>query len=286
MAEISSAALREGVKEILENGDLNTLSSKRVRRSLEDKFCADLTDRKQEIDDMLMSMITGKESVKAIEERKEASSSKTSTEENCNKDHHHRESDSSSFSEVEDEPPVKRKKSISKQEIQPKAEKFRSRKTDKKTDKWKSAQLVDESDSEIDDQPSQTLNDEELARQLQQEEDGGRRTRNRIVKKPTTATTTQKKKKERKGKSGYSAEMVLSPELAEIMGTDRMARHDVVKRMWEIIRERELMDPKNKQFMLCDDQLFRVFGKKRIRTFGMMKYLKTHIKDPVYLADN
>merc|ERR1712071_338430 len=36
-------------------------------------------------------------------------------------------------------------------------------------------------------------------------------------------------------------------------------------------------DPKNKQFALCDEQLLKVFGVKRFRTFSMMKYLKTHL---------
>ena len=40
-----------------------------------------------------------------------------------------------------------------------------------------------------------------------------------------------------------------------------MARKDVVKQMWAIVKERQLQDPANKQFMLCDDQLLKVFGK-------------------------
>jgi len=38
-------------------------------------------------------------------------------------------------------------------------------------------------------------------------------------------------------------------------------------------------DPKNKQFAVCDEQLQKVFGVKRFRTFGMMKYLKSHFTD-------
>lgn len=38
-------------------------------------------------------------------------------------------------------------------------------------------------------------------------------------------------------------------------------------------------DPKNKQFAICDDELFKVIGVKRFRTFGMMKYLKNHFVD-------
>lgn len=87
------------------------------------------------------------------------------------------------------------------------------------------------------------------------------------------------KPKGAKRESVYSRKCVLSPELAAVMGEDQMARHDVVKRMWGIFRERELFDPSNKQFGICDSQLLKVFGKKRVQLFGMMKYLKSHIKD-------
>jgi chromatin remodeling complex protein RSC6 len=39
-----------------------------------------------------------------------------------------------------------------------------------------------------------------------------------------------------------------------------MARHEVVKKVWAIIKERNLYDPKNKQFAICDDELLKVFG--------------------------
>ena len=61
--------------------------------------------------------------------------------------------------------------------------------------------------------------------------------------------------------TGFTKTYKLSPELAEIVGAEAMPRHEVVKRMWAIIKERNLYDPKNKQFAICDDQLLKVFGK-------------------------
>lgn len=75
---------------------------------------------------------------------------------------------------------------------------------------------------------------------------------------------------------GYTRAYTLSPALSDLMGKDEMPRHEVVKRIWEIIKERNLYDPNNKQFVVCDDALLKVFGTKRFRAFGMMKYLKTH----------
>ena len=40
-----------------------------------------------------------------------------------------------------------------------------------------------------------------------------------------------------------------------------MPRHEVVKKLWAVIKERELQDPANKQYAICDDQLLKVIGK-------------------------
>jgi len=86
-------------------------------------------------------------------------------------------------------------------------------------------------------------------------------------------------KKRGGGGTGFTKVCNLSPELASIMGTSQMARHEVVKKMWSIIKEKNLYDPKNKQFAICNSELLPVIGTKRFRTFGMMKYLKHHIHD-------
>lgn len=39
-----------------------------------------------------------------------------------------------------------------------------------------------------------------------------------------------------------------------------MARHEVVKKMWGLIKEKNLYDPKNKQFAICNAELLPVFG--------------------------
>ncbi|KAJ8960048.1 hypothetical protein NQ318_009485 [Aromia moschata] len=80
----------------------------------------------------------------------------------------------------------------------------------------------------------------------------------------------------KKGGSGYTKTLTLSPELAALVGKESMARHEVVQKVWAIIKEKNLYDPKNKQYAICDDALMKVIGVKRFRTFGMMKYLKNH----------
>jgi len=77
-------------------------------------------------------------------------------------------------------------------------------------------------------------------------------------------------------KSAFTKSFKLSDELADVVGSDVMPRHEVVKKVWQVIKERNLQDPANKQFAICDDQLLKVFGVEKFRTFGMMKYLKDH----------
>ena len=58
MATISADKLRHEIQIILRDADLNTLSSKKVRQMLEAIFKCDFTERKREIDDILMGEIT------------------------------------------------------------------------------------------------------------------------------------------------------------------------------------------------------------------------------------
>jgi len=95
------------------------------------------------------------------------------------------------------------------------------------------------------------------------DEDWGKR-----KKKPGTG--------KKRGGGGFTKPYKLSEELAAVVGGDVMPRHEVVKKLWAFIKERELQDPKNKQFVICDDELLKVMGVKRFKSFGMMKYLKEH----------
>lgn len=97
----------------------------------------------------------------------------------------------------------------------------------------------------------------------------------RAATKPTKRAASGGGVKKAKG-TGFTRPYKLSPQLAELMGADEMPRHAVVKKIWAIVKEKQLYDPNNKQFAICDDAMFKVIGKQRFRIFGMMKYLKTH----------
>merc|ERR1711928_13437 len=60
MSVISKDDLRKEIDGILEGADLDTLSSKKVRQQLEEKLKFDLTDRKKEIDELVMEAVENK----------------------------------------------------------------------------------------------------------------------------------------------------------------------------------------------------------------------------------
>ena len=75
--------------------------------------------------------------------------------------------------------------------------------------------------------------------------------------------------------SGLTKPMKLSPELASLIGAkkeEKLSRPEVVKRLWAYIKEKKLQDPQNKQFFVPDKTMEPIFGKERIRAFGMAKY--------------
>uniref|UniRef100_A0A1I7TMP0 SWIB domain-containing protein n=1 Tax=Caenorhabditis tropicalis TaxID=1561998 RepID=A0A1I7TMP0_9PELO len=69
----------------------------------------------------------------------------------------------------------------------------------------------------------------------------------------------------------------ISPELQQVTKDQWMKRCDVVKVLWDYIKENNLKDPKNGQFIRCDSVLEGIFKKARVKAFGMTKFLTRHI---------
>lgn len=200
MSSIGVDRLRSEIQIILQNADLNTLSSKKVRQMLEEIFQCDLTERKKEIDDIVMAEIT-----------------------------------------TRDIQPIPKNQSIQIDSIQ---------QIQTQSDQINSTSTID----------------------IQQQE-------NRPSTKRTTTTTTMPLKIERR-RTCYNKELDISDQLAVVVGGHRMPRSEVVKRMWIYFREHNLLDPINKQWVNCDETLSRLFGRRRVRAFGMLKDLARHMSDP------
>lgn len=73
--------------------------------------------------------------------------------------------------------------------------------------------------------------------------------------------------------------MQLSAELEAVVGKGPMTRGEVVKKIWDYIKERDLQNPKNKRNILADEKLKVVFGgKDEVTMFEMTKLVSAHLK--------
>ncbi|MBS7812955.1 SWIB/MDM2 domain-containing protein [Roseococcus pinisoli] len=104
-------------------------------------------------------------------------------------------------------------------------------------------------------------------------------------KKPTAksaaaATSTKADDKKAAPSKPNALQQPLTPsaELGAVVGTAKIARGEVVSKMWEYIKAHNLQNPENKREILADDKLKKVFGKDKVTMFEMNKYLSAHLK--------
>jgi upstream activation factor subunit UAF30 len=76
------------------------------------------------------------------------------------------------------------------------------------------------------------------------------------------------------GNAGFGS--VLSAEMAAFLGLERCPRTQVVKKLWEYIKEKELQDPKDRRKILLDAHLAKLFPGKSVNMFSMQKHLSKH----------
>jgi len=237
--DIGADKLRREIQIILKDADLNTLSSKKVRQMLESLFKCDFTERKKEIDDILMAEITTRDTTQT-----------NNDEQDDNND------DDEQVDTSDDEKPAP---------SHTKKNKKQQRRTNHNNN---NNQQIAKSD-------------EELAMEIHQQENRPSLRHSRPIK-PTSSISSKKTptiKVERR-KTSYNKELDLSDQLASVVGGNQMPRSEVVKRMWAYFKEHNLLDPHNKQYVNCDETLAKLFGRKRIRAFGMLKDLTKHMSDP------
>ena len=70
-----------------------------------------------------------------------------------------------------------------------------------------------------------------------------------------------------------------SAELGAVVGTGKVTRGEVVKKVWDYIKANKLQNPANKREIVADAKLKPVFGgKDRVTMFEMNKHLAKHLK--------
>ncbi|OGH90163.1 MAG: hypothetical protein A2469_03955, partial [Candidatus Magasanikbacteria bacterium RIFOXYC2_FULL_40_16] len=76
----------------------------------------------------------------------------------------------------------------------------------------------------------------------------------------------------RKANPALMKPLKVSAELEAVIGAGPLPRGQVMKKLWEYIKEKDLQNPKNKRNIIADEKLKVVFGGKgEVNMFEMAK---------------
>ena len=76
--------------------------------------------------------------------------------------------------------------------------------------------------------------------------------------------------------------MILSSDLAEIVGKNEASRAECIKQIWAYIKENNLQDPEDKSdkyFFIPDEKMSKIFGTEKVGALGMAKFLSAHLSE-------
>merc|ERR1712141_899328 len=118
----------------------------------------------------------------------------------------------------------------------------------------------------------------------------GKKSRKVIRKKSNTVIRKKcskviRKKSSKKSKTGKKRTapaalikvMNVSNELADIIGTKKASRPQAIKGLWAYIKKNKLQDPAQRQYFTPDAKMAKVFGKNKMKTIHMSKYLSANL---------
>jgi upstream activation factor subunit UAF30 len=100
------------------------------------------------------------------------------------------------------------------------------------------------------------------------------------AKKTTTRAkkTTKKSTSKRKPNPEFMKPLQPSMALAEVVGSKALPRTQVIKKLWEYIKKRNLQDPNNRRNIRADETLAKIFnGKKVVSMFEMTKLVNKQL---------
>ena len=86
-------------------------------------------------------------------------------------------------------------------------------------------------------------------------------------------------KEEGKANQGLMKPLTVSSDLAKVVGKDPLPRTQIIKKMWDYIREHDLQDKDNRRMINADKNLKVVFdGKDQVSMFELAKVINNHVK--------
>ena len=74
-----------------------------------------------------------------------------------------------------------------------------------------------------------------------------------------------------------SQKVKISEDLETLVGSKKATEYFVAKQMRTYIKENNLIDPTNRQLVICDDKLEKIIGQKKTKCCDMIKYLRPHM---------
>jgi upstream activation factor subunit UAF30 len=99
------------------------------------------------------------------------------------------------------------------------------------------------------------------------------------LRKAKETKKTKKKTGTAKKKSGLtSMTYSLSPELQAVVGTGKLTRPQIVKKLWAYIKSHKCQDTKNRRLICPDKKLSEVIGNRPVDMLKLAGCLNKHIK--------
>lgn len=117
--------------------------------------------------------------------------------------------------------------------------------------------------------------DEALAHKLQLDDKP-------IVKRPKASKVKKSKSKERnppKNNNLVSRMLIVKEPLSSFLGETLVPRTQVVKKLWDYIKEHNLQNPNDRREIVCDSEMEPIFGAK-MTMFSMNKILSKYLANP------
>ncbi|KAK3113785.1 hypothetical protein LTR53_008563 [Teratosphaeriaceae sp. CCFEE 6253] len=84
-------------------------------------------------------------------------------------------------------------------------------------------------------------------------------------------------KPEKEKKGGFHRLQNLSEPLQALLGEAQLSRPQTVKKIWEYVKARDLQDPNDKRYIVCDDAMRAVFKTDKVHMFSMNKVLSPQL---------
>lgn len=87
------------------------------------------------------------------------------------------------------------------------------------------------------------------------------------------------KNKDGKANAGLMQPLTVSDNLAKVVGKEPLPRTQIIKKMWDYIKENDLQDKDNRRMINADENLKVIFdGKDQVSMFELAKVINNHVK--------